>query len=223
MNAVNRTISWFAATAVFAVVCYSASAQPLLTATYNSIADSLKTEAYFEGFDGSATSWELDNGPASAFHSEGTFLVLENTDDNGFVMLRSPKISMDASRDFEIEFLVVTEGGSGAQEIRFGWGTADARIEFELTPALCQYEIMRLTAGIEFIAEPTRNFNSIKREDFNRITIRRLKEKFYFFANQQLLLECRYRDIPLENFFAGLSGKGLARFDFVRMSYLNTK
>jgi hypothetical protein len=222
MNTLSRKISWLA-TAFFAVLCYSGSAQPLSTATYNSIPDSLKKEAYFEGFDGNTTSWELNSGPVSAFHSEGTFLVFENTDDNGFVMVRSPLISMDASRDFEIEFLAVTEGGSGAQEIRFGWGTGEARIEFDFAPALCQYEIIRLTAGIEFIAEPARDFNAIKREDFNRITIRRVKEKFYFFANQQLLLECRYRDVPLENFFAGLSGKGLARFDFVRIYYLNIK
>ncbi|MEI6766513.1 MAG: hypothetical protein WCM76_12835 [Bacteroidota bacterium] len=222
MNTLSRKISWLAA-GFFAILYYSGCAQPLSSATYNSIPDSLKKEVYFEGFDGNTTVWELNNGPVSAFHAEGTFLALENTDDNSFVMVRSPKISIDASRDFELEFLVVTEGGTGAQEIRFGWGTGEARIEIDLTPALCEYEIIRLTAGIEFIAEPTRNFNAIKRDDFNRITIRRVKDKFYFFANQQLLLECRYRDIPFENFFAGLSGKGLARFDFVRMSYLNIK
>lgn len=215
------------ATALFVIAVFSSEtvlqAQERSVVLYNSIPDSLKQLVYNEEFDGSTAAWRIKYGDTASVKTEGTFLALSNTSEMGLAGAESPELTFDNSRDFEIEFLVITGPGDDVPEVRMGWGYDGARIEFDLKPRLCEYQALRITAGIEFIAEPARDFVAINRDDINRICIRRIKDKFYFFANKTLLLECRYHDIPVGTLFAGLSGKGSVRFDQIRISYLNIR
>lgn len=103
------------------------------------------------------------------------------------------KISIDSTRDFEIEFTMETLPGAKSG---LAWGSANLKSAIFITaqkPMQIDIETGRRLYG-RIYHEP---FSNIANKDTNKITIRKLDEEYFFFVNEEFIFWMEF--IPFED------------------------
>lgn len=189
--------------------------------SYNDIAVSLKTSVFSDLFNNNGNEWFLDNPWISGDITNG-YYTIKCKNYNKSTGLSYKTVFIEKAKDYEIETSIKNINGSGG-------------LAFGITSKYDHYRIELSASGNLSIIKniPSKGKNEeiysglagsgFKPGNYNKITIRKLKDYFYLFINEVLV--GRYSRINPEGdqigFNVGLNSE--ISVDYLNVSYLSTR
>ncbi len=131
-------------------------------------------------------------------------------------------VILDTKRDFQIETQIQFKGGDMGMAYGLKWGKSkkpEKQYDFFLS-GNGQFTIDRYTGEWHDYVPFTLSDN-VNRYSANKLTVRKVKDKYYFFLNENLV-----HSMPFEEFFGNLMGIQVAEnstilIDFFKVHYLD--
>lgn len=132
-------------------------------------------------------------------------------------------VIIDQKRDFEIEISVKFAEGLMDKAYGLQWGKSINPVkqyDFFLTGA-GHYSLDKFTGEFHDYV-PFKSSNNVNRYAFNKLTVRKVSEKYYFFLNEEFI-----HSMPFEPFFGNLLGfqvaeKSTVLIDNISIAYLDS-
>ncbi len=188
---------------------------------YKYIPESEREKVLFDHFDKFENYWLLGVEENS---------WMENIE-NGFLYFQSltnkPKedmipVILDPARDFEIEIMIKLEKGNMENAYGLQWGKSKnppKQYDFFLT-GNGHYSIDRYTGKFEDFV-PFTISDKVNRYAANKLTVRKVKDTYYFFLNEKLI-----HSMPFQPFYGNLMGFQVAEnssimIDYFKVTYLD--
>jgi len=179
---------------------------------YSDIPLSYKNQVFFDDFSDNRTEWSLATDGIFVRKIENGNLFLQSKND--MAQLLSKSIPFDETKDFEIEtkikFLTGTETSGNA----LLWGKTEEKDYGFYYTVSKSFKIAKYDNGyVDFI--PFKSTESIKKFEYNKLTIRKVGKTIYFFMNESLLY-----NMPFEPFFGKRIGFQVATNSQINVDYL---
>ncbi len=189
---------------------------------YNSDIAAKKTDIFFDDFNDFSNYWLLGIEEDSWIENieDGQLFFQSLTDKPKEDVL---PVIIDQSRDFEIETSIKFVKGDMSKAYGLQWGKSQnpvKQFDFYLA-ANGQFTIDKYDGEFhDFV--PFKAFDKVNRYAHNKLTVRKVADKYYFFINEILV-----HQMPFEPFFGNLLGVQVAErstilVDYIRASYLGT-
>lgn len=184
-------------------------------ATYNSIKPQNKKLIFIDNFDNNNNEWFL--GIKEGIWRESIengffyFEALENKAKEDYI-----KVPFDSSKDFEIEVKMKHNGGDETRANGFQWGkSVNTNYQYDfMFSGNGQYTIDKYTGEFHDYV-PFTESALVKKKDFNKMTIRKVKNTYYFFLNESLV-----HTTPFEPFFGDYIGLQTAEMSQIVVDYI---
>ncbi|OFY29083.1 MAG: hypothetical protein A2309_12630 [Bacteroidetes bacterium RIFOXYB2_FULL_35_7] len=203
------------------MIAYQLKCQSL----YNDYKSESKTPAYLDEFDDNHNQWEDQSKEFTINIKNGclNFKVFEN---GGKTKIRTITFFIDEKKDFELE--TSAKIVSDQNPIQLCWGYDNASYySFILSPngsfQISKYDKSRPSGNryVDYTSYIKSNF--IDNKNFNKITVRKVESQYYFFINENFIL-----NLPFQSFFGNNLGFVVeenvsAEFDYLKVQYLNSK
>lgn len=123
----------------------------------------------------------------------------------------APDFDLDASKDFTVE-MKVSSNGNGYGMV---WGQDKSIERFYYFNLIKRGFVIKNEKGIIIKGKVKKLI-----KEWNKITLRKVKDTYYFFVNEQLVYEMPYK--PIENVRVGVGTPGWRVFvDYFGLYYLN--
>lgn len=191
---------------------------------YNYVANADKTSLFNEPFDNNYKDWSTGtSGKTSGYVADGAYTWKALLDKSAWTSQKT--IYIDESRDFEIEAKMKYVAGKTGSGIMLKWGKSESNsdnfnIEFS---ANGKYWIGRYDDG-EY--KPSKGWtfsSSINKYSYNKLTVRKLGSKYYFFINEKFV-----HSMPFQAFYGNKIGfttpsATTIKVDYLKINYLDKK
>ncbi len=187
---------------------------------YYSISSEEKTAILYDDFDDNRYKWGLGHELRDWSETiENSNLLFQSFDDNAKEDLIKVEFSQDI--DFEIETYIRFAKGDSMKFFGLQWGkSADFNNQYDfLISGNGLYTIDKFSGEFHDYIPPTPS-GVIKKKLYNKLTIRKINNNYYFFINEELV-----HDMPFKSFFGDyigfqVSNNSLIHVDYLRISEL---
>lgn len=132
-------------------------------------------------------------------------------------------IYIDQKRDFEIEARMKYFSGKKTSGIMLKWGSDSSNnynIEFN---ANGKYWIGSYSDGEYIASKPWTISSAINKEAYNKLTVRKIGNKYYFFINNKYLHSMDYRAFFGDRVGFTTPGNSTIQIDYLKINYLDKK
>lgn len=134
------------------------------------------------------------------------------------------EFKIDENRDFEIEtsYMILKGAEETYSSIRFGQDTNLERLFSFVYNGYGEFSVKKYDKDwIDIL--PWTTSEIIKKNSFNKMTIRKIADKYYFFINEIIVFNC-----PYEQFFGQVltfltTQNSIMKIDFIKISHLKSK
>lgn len=191
---------------------------------YDYIPYAKKETSFHDAFNSNVNDWSTgSSGNSSGSISNGAYTWKSYAEKSAWTTHK--KISIDETRDFEIEAKIKYVTGSTTSGIMLEWGKSNSNSDnfnFEFN-ANGKFWIGRYYDK-DYVASKSWTYSShINKYDYNTMTIRKLGANYYFFINEQ-----HVHTMPFQAFYGDKIGftapaKTTIKIDDLRISYLDDK
>ncbi|WKN44413.1 caspase family protein [Tunicatimonas pelagia] len=129
------------------------------------------------------------------------------------------QVSLDQTRDFEIETRLKLVDGNPKKSIALSWGRSD-RGSFFFGFKENKYYVSdwRKVGGVTIYVDG-RQTSHLNRNDYNTLTVRKVDRFYRFFINEKLVYSMNFKDFYGSNI--GFESNNLIHVDYLRVSYLD--
>jgi hypothetical protein len=188
--------------------------------SYSSYTEGDKETVFYDGFSDNRKGWELgENGGFVRSISDGS-LYLESKADMAKV-INSKDITIDKTRDFEIETRIKYVSGNSEKPMALLWGkSADNDYGLYFT-ASGSYRIRKFEGKYVDLKGLTQ-LGGIKAYQYNKLTIRKIKSNYYIFINEKLIHTMPYKPFYGDKIGFQVPGFTVINVDYISISYLTT-
>ena len=208
-------ISYFIAIAAF---CYSQNNwQP---ETYNGIPENDKLHVFFDQFNDNSNLWDIGEVKDSWLEKiENGYLYFQSLD----YLPNEDYLPMpiDENKNFEIEASIAFHSGDNIQAYGLQWGkTAEENKQFDFfISGNGQYTIDKFTGEFTDYV-PFTSSELVKKDDYNKLTVRKIDDQYYFFLNEKLVHQMPFEPFMGKNIGIQVGKKSAIRVDYIRLSEL---
>ncbi len=182
---------------------------------YHSISSEEKTAIFYDDFDDNRYKWGLGEAKNDWLEkiAEG-YLHFRSFDDNAKEDLINFKI--EQNKDFEIETAIRFVEGDSLRFFGLQWGKSDDfNNQYDFLISGNNYITIDKYSGEFFdYLEPSVS-DVLKKDHFNKLTIRKLNTNYYFFVNEQLIFA-----MPFKPFFGNYIGFQVGEYSSILIDYL---
>ncbi len=182
---------------------------------YHSISSEEKTAIFYDDFDDNRYKWGLGEAKNDWLEkiAEG-YLHFRSFDDNAKEDLINFKI--EQNKDFEIETAIRFVEGDSLRFFGLQWGKSDDfNNQYDFLISGNNYITIDKYSGEFFdYLEPSVS-DVLKKDHFNKLTIRKLNTNYYFFVNEQLIFA-----MPFKPFFGNYIGFQVGENSSILIDYL---
>jgi hypothetical protein len=215
MNFSLSSITLFLLIAAFSAVAVG-------QAVYNDPTITNRTFVFVDDFLNNGNQWsigEFGNGKAQGKIEDGVYYLQSNqTDVNWAIWTRA---TVNQEKDFEIEARLrfVTGEDNNANCLFWGRDEQDRRFRFGISGS-GQYLIDQNDGSWTNLLPWTSSDNA-RKTDFNKLTVRKRGDTYYFFLNEQFVHSMPYK--PLYDHLLGIqvNQNTTMAVDYIRVAYLN--
>lgn len=181
-----------------------------------------KTTFYYDDFSDNQKSWTTGR-TESKFKEikNGKYYLEALTETNS--QTANNVVDLDNSKDFEIEALIKVTGGDDSRGQALLWGISSNPYEDYgyLFTQNGQFEITNYKNNTYNKYKDWTVLNNYKKSQFNKLTIRKYSNQYYFFFNEELVYQ-----MPFVKFYGNRIGfevgkKSSIEVDYLKVSYLN--
>jgi hypothetical protein len=191
--------------------------------SYTDIPQSKKTIAFADEFSTNQNNWIISKTPEYRGKIKGGYYYWQSFVGGGAPIKTLIGISIDQEKDYEIETYYKWAKGETNSGNFFWWGSQDAtnRQCFGFSKDPLTYRIFRQYLGdrTEWVSWTESYY--INPADFNKLTIRKVDDKIYFFINEKHVHTQDYEAFIGNNFGFSVSEKTTIAIDYLRVYYLN--
>lgn len=182
---------------------------------YHSISSEEKTAMFYDDFDDNRYNWGLGRVDNDWYETmvDGK-LHFQSFDNHAKEDLISYEI--DQNKDFEIETAIRFLNGDSIKFFGLQWGkSADFNNQYDFLISGNNFVTIDKYSGEFFdYLEPSAS-DFLKKEYFNKLTIRKLNTNYYFFVNEQLIFS-----MPFKPFFGSYIGFQVGENSSILIDYL---
>lgn len=194
--------------------------------SYNDYSHSDKTNVFYDDFSDNDYGWVTGTWEGCRTNSyRSGYYELKSSCDNQYANVNfntGGGFYLDPSRNFEIESSMQFVSGedNGANGLCWGQGSnQDDRFYFQFS-GNSQYRIDKRYSGSWINIKPWTPSSIVRGYDYNKLTVRKVDDTYYFFINESLVHNC-----PFESFFGQqlklqVNQNSTMRVDYIRISYL---
>ncbi|MGB0524201.1 MAG: caspase family protein, partial [Flammeovirgaceae bacterium] len=191
---------------------------------YNYVSYSDKSALFNEPFDNNDNNWSTGtSGNTSGYVSGGAYTWKSLTDKSAWTTQKT--VFIDESRDFEIETKIKYVTGRTGSGIMLKWGKSSSgsdnyNMEFN---ANGKYWIGRYEDG-EY--KPSKGWTAstyVKKYDYNKLTVRKLGAKYYFFINEKFVHSMTFQAFYGNKIGFTTPSETTIKVDYIKISYLDKK
>lgn len=182
---------------------------------YNSIPNSNRSELYVEEFNQQNTDWSLGSNSNSDRRIENGVYRFESLDDGAY--LSTNNIIFDSSQDFEIETSLRIVQGDNAIMLQWGGSRLDNHFFFGYTPNKYVFLGQWTTQWPSGISAG-RNLDQLSPDEFNKITIRKIGNEYFFYVNETLFDNARFEDFEGNSFGFYVGSFATIEIDYLKVN-----
>jgi Caspase domain/Glucodextranase, domain B len=196
---------------------------------YNDYPENVKKSVINEAFNNNSNKWTLNNPSDNSadYKIKNGYFQIKVPDKNNIGLQCIPVQNLNQNKNWEIETRIKYSGGSVFKAFALIWGYKDTNSQgyFFFIDARGLFKIQKKdTPGSNFINykdwAPARFVN---KSDWNKLTIRKVDDKCYFFINEHLI-----SSVPFESFYGDevgfYCGGGLTiQAEYLKVSYIETQ
>jgi len=182
---------------------------------YSNVKAENKKLLFIDNFDNNKNEWYLgikeDVWRESIDSGYFYFEALEDKAKEDYI-----KVPFDSNKDFEIELSMKFNGGDRTKANGFQWGkSVNTNYQYDfLFSGNGQYTIDKFTGKFQDYV-PFTESPLVKKDDFNKLTIRKTDGMYYFFLNESLVHKTAF-----EPFFGDYIGIQVAELSQVLVDYI---
>lgn len=203
---------------ITSLCCYSQNNwQP---ENYDGISDESKLSVFIDEFDNNKNLWDIGEEKDNWVEKiENGYLHFESLD----YIPNADYLPMpfDESNDFEIEISVAFAGGDVLQAYGLQWGkTAEDSKQFDFfVSGNGQYTIDKFTGEFTDYVPFTAS-ELVKKEGYNKLTVRKVNNEYYFFLNEMLVHQMPFEPFMGKNIGFQVGKKSSIKVDYIKVSEL---
>lgn len=182
---------------------------------YHSISSEEKTAIFYDDFDDNRNKWGLGHEPKDwSEEIENSKLLFHSLDDNAKEDLI--KVEFSQKIDFEIETYIKFEKGDEMKFFGLQWGkSSDFNNQYDfLISGNGLFTIDKFSGEFHDYVPPTTS-ELIKKTLYNKLTIRKINNNYYFFINEELV-----HSMPFKTFFGEYIGFQVSNNSTINIDYL---
>jgi len=184
---------------------------------YNNIKNFEQIQVFNEEFNNNTNKWNLSDLYPIISNIENSRLVIEAIDFPNFLCKR---VDFNPKKDFQIEFSMKQIKGDSTQNVFFLYGFKDETGNgYGMSPALNTIALVNFhdkKPAIDKTIVAEKFYNDL----FNKFTIRKIKGKFFYYVNEQLLFTKSKINFPGEQIGFYISANTTIAIDFIKIVYL---
>ena len=190
--------------------------------SYNYVSYSDKTTVFYDSFNDNHNDWSTGSGGNTKGIVTGGYYHWQSLADKSSWTSEN-YIKIDEKRDFEIEAKIKYQSGRTTSGIMLSWGRSESNnnnynMEFSGNG---KYWIGKYEDG-DYVAYKGWTASSIiKKYDYNKMTVRKVGAKVYFFYNEKLVHTDEFRAFFGNNVGFTTPSETTIRVDYLRISYLD--
>ena len=182
---------------------------------YHSISSEEKTAIFYDDFNDNRNKWGLGHEPRdwSEVIEDGRLLFQSYDDDAKEDLI---KVEFDHKRDFEIETYIRFAKGDSMKFFGLQWGkSSDFNNQYDfLISGNGLFTIDKFSGEFYDYIPPTPS-GLIKKTLYNKLTIRKINNNYYFFINEELV-----HSMPFREFFGDFIGFQVSNNSSIYIDYL---
>jgi hypothetical protein len=182
---------------------------------YHSISSEEKTAIFYDDFDDNRSKWGLGHEPKDWSEKiENSKLLFQSFDDNAKEDLI--KVEFSQKLDFEIETYIRFVKGDENRFFGLQWGkSSDFNNQFDfLISGNGLFTIDKFSGEFHDYVPPTSS-ELLKKTLYNKLTIRKINNNYYFFINEELV-----HSMPFKTFFGDYIGFQVSNNSTINVDYL---
>ncbi len=187
---------------------------------YKGIPDKDKLAIFHDDFNDNSNLWDIGEEKDSWLEKiENGYVYFESLDylpNEDYL-----PIPIDESKNFEIEASVAFHSGDNIQAFGLQWGkTAEEHKQFDFfVSGNGQYTIDKFTGEFTDYV-PFKSSDLVKKDDYNKLTVRKIDDQYYFFLNENLVHQMPYEPFMGKNIGFQVGKKSSIRVDYIKVSEL---
>lgn len=200
------------------------SVQVFSQSNYNDYSISSKAKLFYDDFNNNDNKWIAVSNDKKQYKIDSGYYSVQSKNKYGKIVRRT--ISIDNSKDFEIEAkmkILKDDNINDAHLLHWG-GTSGKQFEFGFNLngkyIIGKYDAS-LSKGDKFISYVNWPHSpDIVKNDFNKLTIRKVKNYYYFFINEKLVHKMPFVDFFGNKMGVKCSSNSILQVDYMYVSYL---
>ena len=174
-----------------------------------------KTEIFYDSFNSNKNNWSKVNNVPNNSRIEGGYFILNSRGSKGVKTVK--RIEIDTDQDFEIETRFKITSISSRQRFlhsfTFG-GSSNQRFFFGINGE-GSYRISYYDNYQHYLIKNWTESKFIRKGDFNKLTVRKVKDLFFFFINEKPVYISKFK-----SFFGNMIGYSVGRQTEIQIDYL---
>lgn len=202
---------------LLATFCYCSSAQSL----YTDITNADRKDILFDNFDNNDNDWYSgDNGKTKAKIKSG-YYEIESLVDNPRLVYKDRIINSDGNWEVEVSIKFISGQDNNLNGLEWSWVDGDNSYLFGIS-GNGYYVIKKIEKGEwKVFLDWTKAL--VKINDFNKLTLRKVDDKFYFFVNENFVYQMPYEPIQSSKYGIHVNTKSVIKADYFRLSEILPK
>jgi len=189
-------------------------------ADYNGVPETDKLAIFHDEFNDNSNLWDIGEEKDSWLEKiENGYVYFESLDylpNEDYL-----PIPFDENKNFEIEVNIAFDKGDNIQAYGLQWGkTAEEHKQFDFfVSGNGQYSIDKYTGEFtDYIPFTSSDF--VKKDDYNKLTVRKIDDQYYFFLNEELVHQMPFEPFMGKNIGFQVGKKSAIRVDYLKVSEL---
>ena len=187
---------------------------------YSDYSKSSKEYVFEENFNNNNQKWIIGNEEEREYYVKEGNYVLENYAEKAQLVFL--EVFFDETRDFEIEANIKYVYGDELTSHALLWAKGNNKDYGFYFNAGGSYKIAYYEEGYHDIIKFTQ-FNGLNKNSYNKFTIRKVGNQYYFFINEEFVYETNFRDFFGKNIGFQVSKKSKIHIDYLKVAYLKGK
>lgn len=187
---------------------------------YSDYSKSNKEYVFEENFNNNSRTWKVGNESEREFTIAGGYYTLENYAEKAKLTYRPA--DFDETNDFEIETSMKYIYGEDLTSHALLWANGNSMDYGFYFTAAGSYKIAYYDGSYKDIVDFTQT-SALKRGEFNKFTVRKVGNQYYFFINEIFIYQTDFRDFFGKQIGFQVSSKSKIQIDYVKVAYLKGK
>ncbi len=147
---------------------------------------------FLDNFSNNNNDWfEGENSDYTFDVRNGAYLLQSKNNQVWFVS-RDIELNPNRNYDIEVEFRLLSGGENFGHGLRWGFSDVDNNFFFSLFPANREYSVGEQRSGSYSFWKGWTAHNAVRTSGWNRLTVRKYENQYYFFVNGQFVYSRSY-------------------------------